>query len=442
MRPRSLLLAAGACLATLTLTVGTAIADPTPTPSPTPSTAAGPCPGTSSTPTSASPQFPGTSATPAATTGASAPSSGAPTPTTAVPPVDHDPGSCFTQYGLPPNTNPSFITTGPDGNLWFTGNNVIGRMETRGKHTVTIFPVPLAQSILVGITTGPDGNMWFTDYFGHVGRILTHGSNTITIFNTPGTGAQQIIAGPDGALWFGEYDTGRIGRIQAQAPYTVTEFPVATGDIGLTGITVGQDGNIWLTEQTGNHIDRILTRAPHTITRFALPPHPGVYQQSNFPYGITSGIDGKIWFTMVDTVDGKELGSFSPFAPTATLQEFSVPTAPSQPVVFTNGPDLRLWYTDNGPDYRQFQSGANVQAISLFGKHTITQYSLYDVHSRLTGITAGPLGDDSIWFTETQTNSIGRIDVGCADHEDQLNSLPGKRLDNLGNQGCNDPDNS
>jgi len=109
------------------------------------------------------------------------------------------------------------------------------------------------------------------------------------------------------------------------------------------------------------------------------------------------------------------------------------------------GPDHSLWYLDNGSDYRQIPPYANVQKISLLGdsshlgRPTTTEYPLYDVQSHLRGITAA---GDSVWFTEHNTNSIGRINVACADHEDLLNSLPGKRLGNLNNQGCNNPDNS
>ncbi len=58
---------------------------------------------------------------------------------------------------------PGFITTGPDGNLWFTevyGNN-IGRITLTGR--VTEFPLPTPNSGPTGIATGADGNLWVTE---------------------------------------------------------------------------------------------------------------------------------------------------------------------------------------------------------------------------------------------------------------------------------------
>src|SRR5262245_53251733 len=72
---------------------------------------------------------------------------------------------------------PSQITTGPDGNLWFTefGANKIGEMKPDGT-LVTEIPLP-AGSGPEGITTGPDGNLWFAEMTsGKIGHVSTAGS--------------------------------------------------------------------------------------------------------------------------------------------------------------------------------------------------------------------------------------------------------------------------
>src|SRR5690349_17248812 len=70
----------------------------------------------------------------------------------------------FTEFttGLSPGSQPILITSGPDGNLWFTeqGVNKIGRITPAG--VITEFPLA-ASSGPSGITTGPDGNLWFTE---------------------------------------------------------------------------------------------------------------------------------------------------------------------------------------------------------------------------------------------------------------------------------------
>jgi streptogramin lyase len=77
--------------------------------------------------------------------------------------VPRAPGGPFTAFPLPgPGSSPESITTGPDGNLWFTElyGNKIGRITTNG--TITEFPLPRSGGRLTQITAGPDGNLWFT----------------------------------------------------------------------------------------------------------------------------------------------------------------------------------------------------------------------------------------------------------------------------------------
>jgi streptogramin lyase len=106
------------------------------------------------------------------------------------------------------------ITTGPDGNLWFTetGDQQIARITPGGM--ITKFPLPAPKGEPWEITTGPDGNLWFTELFSNqIGRITPSG--TITEFPVPTSvsGPEEITAGPDGNLWFTESNDNRIGRI-------------------------------------------------------------------------------------------------------------------------------------------------------------------------------------------------------------------------------------
>ena len=75
-----------------------------------------------------------------------------------------DEGGHFTLFGpvTSPN-NPSNITTGPDGNLWFVNkfDNIIGRVTPSG--VITEFTVPTANAQPQAITAGPDGNLYFTE---------------------------------------------------------------------------------------------------------------------------------------------------------------------------------------------------------------------------------------------------------------------------------------
>src|ERR1700675_678123 len=62
----------------------------------------------------------------------------------------------ITEFPLEPGSKPNYITTGPDGALWFTdaGTNKIGRITTSGQ--VTEYGLGLTSDAgLVGIAAGP-----------------------------------------------------------------------------------------------------------------------------------------------------------------------------------------------------------------------------------------------------------------------------------------------
>jgi streptogramin lyase len=96
-----------------------------------------------------------------------------------------------------------------------------GRITTAG--VVSEFPIPTASSGPDFITTGPDGALWFTEFGANqIGRITTAGA--ITEFQVPGTSTPPapagagsspagITTGPDGAIWFTEFYGNRIGRL-------------------------------------------------------------------------------------------------------------------------------------------------------------------------------------------------------------------------------------
>ena len=84
----------------------------------------------------------------------------------------------ITEFALPTPGFASEITSGPDGNLWFTeshilsvGANEIGRITPSG--TITEFPIPTSYGAPTGITAGPDGNLWFTVLSSMIGRITS-----------------------------------------------------------------------------------------------------------------------------------------------------------------------------------------------------------------------------------------------------------------------------
>src|SRR5712692_4410403 len=101
------------------------------------------------------------------------------------------------EFPLQPGQKPGQIAAGPDGALWFTQVDRIGRVTTGG--VITDYGVG-AVGTPQGIVSGPDGALWFTEgATKRIGRLTTAGA--LTHFDV-GVTTWDIAAGSDGALWF------------------------------------------------------------------------------------------------------------------------------------------------------------------------------------------------------------------------------------------------
>lgn len=273
----------------------------------------------------------------------------------------------------PANTGgPGTFTVGPDNNLWFTlpspgstnQESMIGQMTTAG--VVTFFPLPgqykgtnsAGYGLTKGITTGPDGNLWFTGscdngnfpdtVIGVVGSMTTTGTVTEyslpTSINNPSS-PNGITKGPDGALWFTDNNRNLIGRITTTG--TLTEYSTPTSSSEPASITVGPDGALWFTEAVGNNIGRITTAG--TITEYSIPT------SGADPHGITVGADGALWFTetgyTAPSLTGQKIGRITT---SGTITEYSVPITNThqgpQPDGIVAGPGgaQTLYFTEYG----------------------------------------------------------------------------------------------
>jgi streptogramin lyase len=209
-------------------------------------------------------------------------------------------------------SQPRGIALGPDGNLWFTQSlasttsttcshhkcstttstttGYIGRITTSG--SVTEFAVPYAYSRPFWITSGPDGNLWFTDEgTNSVGKITTTGTVTEFALGTAGSGPHGIAAGPDGNLWATEEQGNNVARILTSTG-TISEY-AAPG--APAGIVAGPDNNLWFTQvgtSTSPSGVGIMNTSGAQLMSYSLTGSPD-------PQGITVGpaADGRIWFT-------------------------------------------------------------------------------------------------------------------------------------------------
>jgi len=288
-----------------------------------------------------------------------------------------------------PDSSPSDITVGADGNLWFTESNAnnIARMTPSGVITEFATSAPTT-----GITTGADGNVWFLeDNIGVVAKITPSGQ--ITEF--PPTGCPfygslfgGITKGPDGNVWYTDVSCTGLSKITPSGQ--VTDFTVPTSVFTFPSvITAGPDGNLWFGLQREPLIGRISPSGTNYV-EFSLPPAgPILASQVN---GITAGPDGNIWYTNYNNKIGR-------MTPTGVATEFSVPTSGPFLQDITTGSDGNLWFTEFNTN--------RVGRATPTGK--ISEFLLPHPFSGPQGIVGGPGG--RVWFAENGiTGGIGSID--------------------------------
>ena len=79
------------------------------------------------------------------------------------------------------------------------------------------------------------------------------------------------------------------------------------------------------------------------------------------------------------------------------IKDFPVLTANSNPYGITRGPDNALWFTEINSN--------KIGRITLHGK--VTEFPTPTQNSSPLGIVTGP--DNALWFTEQSGNKVGRI---------------------------------
>ncbi len=252
-------------------------------------------------------------------------------------------------------------------------------------------PLPLTTRFSTGdaITTGPDGNLWFTEEFPAVGRCTPAGQ--VTEFPVTGVGlasSSGVTAGPDGNIWFTLTSPSSPEVVCRITPAgKITEFPVTglTPDGNSGGITAGPDGNLWFTASNG--IGRITPAGK--ITTF----HTGLVAGSS-PSQITAGPDGNLWFTDVPLMGTGRIGRITP---SGAITEFSLPIAKqSAPRGITAGPDGNVWFTSGDTVGRSTPGGA-VKTFPLNLQHTFAN----------GGITAGP--DGTLYIASVVNNDLSSV---------------------------------
>lgn len=262
------------------------------------------------------------------------------------------PAGEVSEYAVPEGANS--VATGADGNVWFTEAHGIGRITPDGAATSFGLAGTGAPQAL---TAGPDGNVWFvTQEPAAVGRILPSGA--VTTFPLPGEGRPSAIApGPGGDLWFTRPEAGRVGRITVTGEQSWIPLPHGARP---NSIVLGADGNLWFSDGSQPRVGRITPAGE--VTFFPVPTIDGTNE-------VTAGPDGLIWFAADD-----EIGSIS------TAGKVSWPSCFSRyceypPVAMTTGPDGRLWVASGVGSCPSYCGGGTTQSYLIYGASSIGPFA-------------------------------------------------------------------
>ncbi len=218
-----------------------------------------------------------------------------------------------------------------------------------------------------GIAFGPDGKtIWFTGKrTGTIGKIDPGGIVSHFALETIGSVPIYLEAGPDGNMWGTELVGNKILRVKPEGE--ITEFTIPTRNSRPIAIVPGPDGrSMWFSEEAGNNVARI--DMDGHITEYPIP----LAGKRVVLAGLAFDRNGNLWTQMYAT----QKNYFGDTDHVIKVDK-AIATAPAG--------------DPSGVPITYYQTPSNDTVM-----HRIRQ---------------GP--DGNIWFTELNTDKIGRLTTGA-----------------------------
>jgi virginiamycin B lyase len=271
------------------------------------------------------------------------------------------------------SSQPQYLTTGPDGNVWVALQDRVAKVAPDG--TVTEYD-PQKVTFPKGIATGPDGNLWVTQSNG-VARFSPADPLAAESFQVAAIGdPRSIVTGADGNLWTASGD--QVVKIPPGNPTGFTAYPV-TG-MSARGIASGGDGSLWVADFGGQRVLSVTTAGVAT------------------PYGAGGGVQE------VAAGPGTQVAYANPGAsphhvgrvvPGGTPQKTDVGTTDPFGIAF--GPDGAYWFAEFGT--------SSIGRLTVDGQ--VTRLTGLEQGSGPRYLTAGPA--NTLWVSLQTSNEILRI---------------------------------
>lgn len=310
------------------------------------------------------------------------------------------PASVGTIHTRPIGTWGPRMASDVTGELWLTNSVSRSLVRVRADGTTTFFATPSGRRPY-DITAGPDGAMWFTEQDA-VGRITLDG--TITEITSPGIEHPLWIATGASGVWF--TDGPSIRHRDVDGSIQVYNDPSMTP--GVDGIGIAPDGRVWFSNGTNNLIGVLATDG--TVVTF----HDAAITE---PRLVRPSVTGDVWF--VNAV-GDEIGRVRT---DGTVESFTAPQVISSAADIMVDPGGNLWFTGNVVGFitpggvvdaplPDGTNGAEFIAMGPSGELWLNDFP-GDIYRRtVAGAVSGPYGDLITYPQAIAAGSDGSVWVG------------------------------
>jgi len=273
-------------------------------------------------------------------------------------------------------SHPHGIVFDREGQLWVSleGCGFVVRLDKNGnidKRIDVRLRVPEASQPINtsphGLGLDPDGKtIWFTGKKTNtVGRIRPDGRVEHFELNTVGAVPIYLSAGPDGSMWCTELVGNMIAQISPEGK--VAEHRICTGNSRPIAIVPSPDGKfMWFSEEAGNKVARIDMKGE--VTEYPVP----LSQKNVILAGLAFDSDGNLW---------------------------------TQSYVNQADP-----YPDGGDHIIRIDKAIHHAPPGDISNVPVTYFKVPSTKTVMHRIQQGP--DRNIWFTELNTDQLGRLTIG------------------------------
>jgi virginiamycin B lyase len=236
-----------------------------------------------------------------------------------------------------PDSTPSSMTVGPDGNPWFLEGKA--QKLARINHDRSILEIPLPCAVSDSGLYGGSDALWLAERcptYEALLRVASDGAMTTYIIAPSLARVTSITETPDGNIWYTAAQRNSIGKLDLSGPF-ISEIAIPTASSSPMFILVGPDGAIWFEEYSARQIARIdISSGATAISEYAWP-------DTLMPIGLASS-SGKLW--AIDSM--KRVWNFSLSDGAINRQPIASKESNLTAVALSKAANGNLWFTENG----------------------------------------------------------------------------------------------